>query len=457
MQKQAVIYTRISKDLEGLGLGVARQLNDCRDYASKNGYQVVEELEDNDISASGLAKRPSYLKLRELLATRAIDVVLVYALDRLHRNVRELVEYMELSQETNTAIESVVAGKVDLASADGRMVATILGAFGAAEREKTSERLLRKARANAEEGRWPGRRVYGYRADATIVPEEAGVIREIAQRILGGEGLNAVASSLNARGVPTLNGAAWRAATIVGIARSARIAGHREHHGVITKRDAWDRIVDDEDSILLRDMLAKGRSKGRPVGGPRKHLLTGLLVCGNCGAPMQRGLAGAQRVPNYRCAKNEGSQSCGRISISLRSTEEFVAAALFAAFDRPSQDEDDPGEAERTHYVAESKRLEERKIKLAIMYGEGTIDVEEWMAASKSIKEQLQALPSPRAKAKRRRATGSELAAAWPTMETSTRRALLDQVFVKITVMPRRIVTGAKVWDSGRLVPEWRV
>ncbi|MHA7209605.1 recombinase family protein [Arthrobacter sp. MDT1-65] len=457
MRKQAVIYTRISKDLEGLGLGVARQLSDCRDYARKNSYQVVDELEDNDISASGLAKRPSYLKLRELMASGAVDVVLVYAMDRLHRNMRELIEYIELSQQTNTAIESVVAGKVDLASADGRMFATILGAFGAAEREKTSERLLRKAKANAEEGRWPGRRVYGYESDGTIVPEEADVIRELAQRILAGEGLNAVANSFNARGIPTLQGAEWRAATLVGIARSARIAGHREHRGVITKRDAWDRIINEEDSILLRRKLAKGRSEGRTVGGPRKHLLTGLLVCGNCGAPMQRGLAGKTRVPNYRCAKNEGSQSCGRVSINLSSTENFVTAALFAAFDRPTQGEDDNGEAERARYVMESKRLEERKNALATMFGDGTIDADEWMAASKSVKEQLYALPSPRAKAARQQATGSELAAAWPSMETSTKRALLDQVFVKITVMPRRIVTGAKVWDPERLVPEWRI
>ncbi|MHA7191062.1 recombinase family protein [Arthrobacter sp. MDT2-16] len=395
MQKRAVIYTRISKDLEGLGLGVARQLADCRDYANRNGYEIVEELEDNDISASGLAKRPSYLKLRELMSDRAVDVVLVYALDRLTRNMRELIEYIELSQETDTAIESVVAGKVDLASADGRMFATILGAFGAAEREKTSERLLRKARANAEEGQWPGQRVYGYRKDASIVPEEAEVIREIAQRVLAGEGLNAIASSLNGRKIPTLKGAGWRAPTIVGIARSARIAGHREHRGVITKRGAWDAIVDDETSILLRKKLAKGRAEGRAVGGPRKHLLTGLLICGNCGAPMQRGLAGKTRVPNYRCAKNEGSRSCGKISINLLSTEEFISAALFAAFDRVGEEENDPGEAERALYVSESKRLEERKNALATMYGLGHIDEDEWLVASRAVKEQLQALPSP--------------------------------------------------------------
>jgi len=50
---RAAIYTRISKDLALEGLGVARQLKDCRALAEKYGWTVVEEFEDNDISASG--------------------------------------------------------------------------------------------------------------------------------------------------------------------------------------------------------------------------------------------------------------------------------------------------------------------------------------------------------------------------------------------------------------------
>lgn len=413
MHKRAVIYTRISKDMEAMGLGVARQLADCRDYAKEKGYEVVEELADNNISASGLKTRPEYLKLRDLMADRGVDVVLVYAMDRLHRNMRELAEYIELSNDTGTAIESVVAGKVDLASADGRMVATIIGALGAAEREKTSERQLRKARANAEEGKWPGQRVYGYTNDASIVPHEAEVIKEIAERVLGGEGLNAIANSLNSRGIPTLRGAAWRATTIVGIARSARIAGHREHHGVITKRGAWEAIVDEETSILLRKRLAKGRAEGRPVGGPRKHLLSGLLVCGKCGATMQRGFAGRKRTPVYRCGKNEGNRSCGRISINLKATEDFVASALFAAFDLAIEhQEEDAGEGERARYVSESKRLEERKAQLTRLFAAGDVDEDVLITGFKAIREQLEALPQPRPKSTRQRQTGAELAAA---------------------------------------------
>lgn len=48
----AAIYTRISKDLTLGGLGVARQLKDCRAMAERNGWQVISEFEDNDVSAT---------------------------------------------------------------------------------------------------------------------------------------------------------------------------------------------------------------------------------------------------------------------------------------------------------------------------------------------------------------------------------------------------------------------
>ncbi|MGJ3191228.1 recombinase family protein [Paenarthrobacter sp. FR1] len=144
MTLRSALYARISKDLEHSGHGVDRQLKDCREYAQKHGYEVVEELQDNDISASGLKKRPSYLKLRQLMQDCAVDVVVVYSLDRLHRNMTKLQEYITLSLSTNVLIASVAdGGEADLASASGRLRANIVGAVAAHEREKSQERIKR--------------------------------------------------------------------------------------------------------------------------------------------------------------------------------------------------------------------------------------------------------------------------------------------------------------------------
>lgn len=97
---RAAIYTRISKDLTLEGLGVARQRTDCRALVAKFGWTTVEEFEDNDISASGGKSRPDYEKLKALMEVGGVDVVVVYAADRLHRNSRELEDWIDLAART---------------------------------------------------------------------------------------------------------------------------------------------------------------------------------------------------------------------------------------------------------------------------------------------------------------------------------------------------------------------
>jgi DNA invertase Pin-like site-specific DNA recombinase len=60
---RAVVYTRMSLDQSGEGLGVARQEADCRTLASIRGWEVVDVIEENDVSAAGKRARPGFDKL----------------------------------------------------------------------------------------------------------------------------------------------------------------------------------------------------------------------------------------------------------------------------------------------------------------------------------------------------------------------------------------------------------
>ena len=57
------VYARISLDAEGTGLGVARQVADCRELAAREGWTIAEEYIDNDISAYSGKKRPAYQRM----------------------------------------------------------------------------------------------------------------------------------------------------------------------------------------------------------------------------------------------------------------------------------------------------------------------------------------------------------------------------------------------------------
>ncbi|MFJ2470555.1 recombinase family protein [Glutamicibacter sp. NPDC087583] len=454
--KRAAIYARISRDMQKQGLGVARQMTDCRAYAAANGLEVVAELVDNDISASGLKKRPSYLELRELMEARGVDVVIVWSMDRLHRSMAELVDFIALSNSSGVGMVSVTGSAIDLSTAEGRFQAHIFGAVAAAEREKTQERIKRKALSLAQAGAWPAKRVYGYLASGEVVEEEAEIIRELAARVLDGEGLNEVSRDLESRGIGTLNSATWRASTVRTLLYSARIAGHREHHGVIVARDCWPAILDQESHTLLRAKLAPGQS-GKKRGGPRKYLLTGLLTCSLCGTGLVRGLAGKSRVPNYRCPKNQGTKACGRLSINFDSTEEFLTEALFAAHDRLADATPDGQGPSLAEWTEARDRIEERRRRANLAMSEGVIEIDEWIEIRASFDRQIAELGEPQMQTTRPRVTGAELRAAWPTMPTPIRRQLMEKAFEKVVVQPRRIVTGRKVFDPGRLEPVWKI
>ena len=86
----AAIYARISSDHDGTSAAVGRQLEDCRAWAQRHGWTVAEEYVDNDISAYSGKRRPEYARMLDDLEAGRRDAVLVYHLDRLHRQPREL-------------------------------------------------------------------------------------------------------------------------------------------------------------------------------------------------------------------------------------------------------------------------------------------------------------------------------------------------------------------------------
>ena len=94
MTIRAAIYSRISRDRVGAGLGVERQEADCRALAAQHGWTVATVFQDNDLSAYSGKPRPGYRRLLDQVRAGHIDVILAWHTDRLHRSMTELEEYI---------------------------------------------------------------------------------------------------------------------------------------------------------------------------------------------------------------------------------------------------------------------------------------------------------------------------------------------------------------------------
>ena len=196
---QAVIYARISSDPGHEGLGVQRQLQDCRKLAVSRGWDIADEYVDNDISGFTGKWRPEYERMLNDIAEKRIDRVIVWHLDRLTRRPIELERAIEVCTAAGVDI-STVTGDVGLGNDAGLLVARVISAVAAAESGRKSARLRRAMQQQAEMGKPNGgaARPFGYEQDKVTVREtEARVIRQLVKRYIAGESMGTAAASVD--------------------------------------------------------------------------------------------------------------------------------------------------------------------------------------------------------------------------------------------------------------------
>ena len=84
---RAILYTRVSGDEQKKrGYSLPDQLEALRAWASENGHEVIEEVEDAGYSGAYL-ERPGLDRVREMVRGGAADAVAVLFRDRIARGV----------------------------------------------------------------------------------------------------------------------------------------------------------------------------------------------------------------------------------------------------------------------------------------------------------------------------------------------------------------------------------
>ena len=282
--KSAAIYARISHDPSGERLGVQRQEADCLEEANRRGWGIAQVYVDDDLSAFDPKKpRPEYQRLLSDIQLGRRDGVMIWRLDRLHRQPRELEEFIVLCDKHHVAL-ATVTGDVDLSTSQGRLLARAWGAFAAHESEIRGERLSRASLERARRGiMHVPRRPYGFKEDTTTIrPAEAAVIREAAARLLRGESLRSICMDFNRRRIPSADKALWQNPVLRRLLANPRLAGLSTYHGEVVGKGTWKPIITRRQSEQIRTMLADPRR--RTGDGTRGfYLLTGVIRCGRCG------------------------------------------------------------------------------------------------------------------------------------------------------------------------------
>ena len=311
-------YARVSSERQAeKDLSIPSQLKALRRYASERGWEVVAEYVDEAESAR-TANRP---KFKEMVAavrrkSKPFDAILVWKLSRFARNREDSIIYKSLLRKHGVQVISINEPVDD--SAAGKLLEGMIEVIDEFYSTNLAEDVLRGMAENTGRGFCNGGPTpFGYRRAKIMIgniqksklePEEneAPIVRRAFQMSLAGQGGKEIAKALNRDGIRTRRGKHWYKTIINNMLQNEVYAGTLVWTGkndqVFRTTDAHPALVCKGDFDKVLQLLTDRRAKVRhPRTVTSQYLLSSLLYCTRCGAPMMGCSAKSGKFSYYRC------------------------------------------------------------------------------------------------------------------------------------------------------------
>lgn len=338
------------------------QVRSCFPLVERLGGVVVCSYTDPEISGYR-RDRPGLQALLEQVRNDEIDVVVCEAIDRIARDGEDIAWLGKKLKFNNVRLHTLTEGEID------EIKFAVAAMMGLIFLKNLQQKTLRGMEAAVTAGRLAGGRVYGYRSVEgkngkgeplkgllEVDPETAPVVRRIYADFAAGKSAYQIAVALNEEGVPSPSGRKWNQSTIrgdpkkhVGILHNPLYRGElvwgrrewrrdpdsdkRERRYRLRDPSHWVRvdvpdlrIIDPE---LGRRVQAEVKRRSNPAlsnsqGQTRKkHLLSGLIRCGACGASYV-----INGKDYYRCAGKREGKCDSDISIRKSVIEEAALRVI---------------------------------------------------------------------------------------------------------------------------------
>jgi site-specific DNA recombinase len=206
--KRAILYSRVSTDEQArTGYSLAQQLEALREYAAREGYEVLEEVSDPGQSGASL-ERPGMDRVRDLVSAGGVSVVLAQDRDRFAREPAYLYLLREEFAEGGTVLQALNDRGDD--SPEGQLTDGILDQIARYERSKIAERSRRGKLRKARQGEIIANRqpVYGFRFTADrkgyeVDPERMPIVHRIFEMVASGTRLLSIKKAFDRESIPT--------------------------------------------------------------------------------------------------------------------------------------------------------------------------------------------------------------------------------------------------------------
>jgi len=286
--RKTAIYLRVSTDAqreEGYSIDAQKEMAEA--FVKSKGIKNYGFYIDGGFSGSNL-DRPQLKQLIDDVKAGKISAVVVYKLDRLSRSQKDTLYLIEDIFNPNGVDFISMNESMDTSTPLGRLMLGILSAFAQLERENIRERTRMGMKERVKTGLWMGggRIPFGYDYDkknGILVPNaDAEIVKKAYQLYLEGYSTAKIARVLGLK----YEKLAYQ------ILRRKSNAGYITYNGEEYK-GMHEPIISEEVYYKAMEMMER-RSDIRRRNS--NYLLTGLIICGKCGAKMRYQKWGKDKV-----------------------------------------------------------------------------------------------------------------------------------------------------------------
>lgn len=423
---EAAAYLRKSvvkddKDAESIDV----QWDNCVTAGKGFGWTIPDHLKfvDKDISASKGLLRPDWLRMLAAIEAGKIKRIIVRDQARLSRADIELFIFLNTIEKFD----------VDVRDTSGRQIKNDLqtkvkSLVDADYAKEVAKNVAKKKKFQAEQGQHPKHRwrPYAYTTGyGEIIEDEAKILREVAKRYLAGEGLFTISQDLTKRGIYKYTGKRWTTSDLSKLLKRSEYAGIRSYGGEEVAVGDWP-CVWDKDQKKAEKYFRKLQAKladNKPFASStaRKHLLAGILVCGECAVT----LGGADGT--YSCKKFRGG--CSKVSRNMAALEKFFIDLTYAAIKKlPKIDEETEADSTEEEIAKLEAMIEETRA----AYKAGDISLTDFVDVRKDADIKIKELKKSQAKIE----LPVDDAEAFLKADVARQRATIKAMFGVVGVKP---------------------
>jgi DNA invertase Pin-like site-specific DNA recombinase len=148
---RAALYLRTSTDQQT----TANQRLELEQVCRQRQWNIVEVYEDSGVSGAK-ASRPAFDRMRRDADQGKIDVIVVWAIDRLGRSLASIATFMAETLERNVALY-IFKQNVDGTTASGKAMLGMCAVFAEFERDMLADRVRAGLQRARDEGKTLGR------------------------------------------------------------------------------------------------------------------------------------------------------------------------------------------------------------------------------------------------------------------------------------------------------------